>query len=618
MPSLRTILTAFAVAAILSSSAAAPAAAMTTQQERDWGRGIAAQIVSQQGVLEDPLLTNWVNSIGHTLTGHAARPDINYTFTIINSEEVNAFSIPGGYVFVDAGLLNFVHSDDELAAVLGHEMGHVERRHVVSLSQTVKVLEVVLQAAGIFVPSVGRFGNLAGNLLLTKISRVDELQADQYGLMLMSQAGYDPDGMVAFLKRLETIHPEHRSLFGRYFETHPALGDRVKHLAGYPQLDRPATSAVLAEAIHDEDTGRYYTARQKINRVLATEPDNVLARSYDRKLSTIFAPVAAARPTSMDAQRARADSAVKDAQAGADAVKARLTLAKHDLDEYEKYLEQLGYYLDLEYRQGISHGSRLDRILSGQARIGQYLDHSDDQISQSIAQVEDLAAGDVKLAKDLRQRMDHPDPAAPIDAARMNLLIARAQAAHRQLVQAVDAARGAMAVGWEQGKTIKRFFDAFDEVSNYKGGDMQRADYRKLHAPLHTALLAAKKVAQAADIPARLLNNAQSLETMDRIDMVAPDGPARSTSYAAVLSHRFGVGASGVAQAAEILSSPSEVAAASIIAAEQRLPLPDVARGLAASGQQAPDYAASTGVRPETLQLELGLVWLSYANADLP
>lgn len=592
-----------------------PALSMTTQQEISWGRDISREVVAEQGVLYDPLLTKWVNDVGAKLTQHTVRADVPYTFRVINSEEVNAFSIPGGFVFVDAGLLNFVHSDDELAGILGHEIGHVERRHVVTINQKAKALEIILDIAGIFVPGVSRFGSLAGDLILLKVSRVEEIQADQYGLMLMSHAGYDPAGMPAFLQRLESINPEHKSLLGRYFETHPALGDRVKHLLGYSQLDRPTSEALLTQAIHDYGEGSYYTARQKLDRVLATQPHNALALDYQARIAPLFSAVSDAPQHPSSAILARCDAAVSAAQTDALAAKARRKIAKRELDDYDKYLAHVGYYVDPQTRIGIGRGSRLDRILSGQVQIGQYLDHSYDQISQTVAQAQDVADADLKIAKELRARLDHPNATAPIDADQYGLLLTRVEIAHGELVRAVDAARGAMAVGWQQGKIVSKFLDDFDAVSNYKGGDMQPADYRSLRMPLLAALAASQRAAKAGDLATGLLNDAQSLETLDQIALTAPVATAaRRSGYARVIGQRFGTGTADVEAALTQLRDPGDVAAAAAISAETGKSLAAVVAEYQRSGKSVVDYSEALGVRPETLQLELGLVWLSYSD----
>ncbi|MBV8223277.1 MAG: M48 family metalloprotease, partial [Candidatus Eremiobacteraeota bacterium] len=126
---MRSVATAVLVALILNIAAPLTASAMSTATEISKGAAISKEVDRQSLLVDDPFLTNWVTGIGNNLAKYRAREDINYTFSIINSDEINAFSLPGGFVHVDMGLLNTVSSDDELAAVMAHEIGHVERRH---------------------------------------------------------------------------------------------------------------------------------------------------------------------------------------------------------------------------------------------------------------------------------------------------------------------------------------------------------------------------------------------------------------------------------------------------------------------------------------------------------
>ncbi|MBC5806556.1 MAG: M48 family metalloprotease [Candidatus Eremiobacteraeota bacterium] len=595
---------------------ASSARAMSTSQERDWGRSVARDVIAQQGALGDPLLTDWVNRVGASLTPRVARTDIPYTFTVLDSEEVNAFSLPGGFIFIDAGLLNFVRSDDELAAVLGHEIGHVERRHVVTLNQKAKALEIVLDVAGLLAPGVGRFGNIAGNLALYKQARVDELQADQYGLLLIARAGYDPDGMVTFLDRLSAVSPHHRRLLGRYFETHPALGDRVAHVKGYAPLDAPRGDVSLSEGIADARRGEYFNAKAKIRQALLAQPSNALARMYDARLSAVFAQ--ASTPQIAPPAVARLEPLLPNARREQRLVADLLKTAQADADQYEKYLNDVGYYLDPESRRGIVTGSRLDRILNGQARIARYLDHSFDQAAQTLGDANDVAAAGVRLAADIDRQAAIPS-SAQARAIRLNALRSTLLSSQAKLKQAVNAARGAMAVGWDARAPVRGFLDAFDAVSDYKSGDMTAGDYLRLRSPLRSGLLAAKRAADAADVAAGLLNHARTDIIAARIDLFDPFASVpRRASLLALLSQRFAIPAEALNGPDVSTLSPAQLSAAAIISAASKTPLRAIALSLSGSGGdtivQASDDAS---VRPETLQLQLGLVWAAYSDGAL-
>src|SRR6202022_2369309 len=210
--------------------------AVSTASEIQIGQRAAKQVEQENALVTDPVLNNWVNSIGDNLSQYRARPDIQYKFKIIDTNDINAFSLPGGFVYLNFGLLNFVNSEDELAGVMGHEMGHVERRHGITLNAKAQIINVILGILAMASPFVYRFGNLIDSLSVYKLSRVDELQADQYGLLLMTRAGYDPDGMVSFMTRLGSKGHGNSDLLNKYFATHPEPAARVAHLRGYSQF----------------------------------------------------------------------------------------------------------------------------------------------------------------------------------------------------------------------------------------------------------------------------------------------------------------------------------------------------------------------------------------------
>src|ERR1700674_328552 len=233
----------------------APARAMSTSAEISQGEGLNKQIDRQSLLVTDPFLTTWVTGIGGKLAQYRVRQDITYRFTVINSNEINAFALPGGFIHLDLGLLNTVSSDDELASVMGHEMGHVERRHVVTLRQKGNLLSILIGVLSILTPIAYIFGGYGGDLVFYKFSRQDELQADQYGLLLMSRAGYDPQSTADVLSKLGgqegSAHPD------KYFASHPGAKDRVAHVLGYPELSQTNAPQLTAQALHDTDEGRF-------------------------------------------------------------------------------------------------------------------------------------------------------------------------------------------------------------------------------------------------------------------------------------------------------------------------------------------------------------------------
>ncbi|HAT98725.1 MAG TPA: peptidase M48, partial [Acidaminococcaceae bacterium] len=116
---------------MMISGRSAEAGMISEKQELDMGKAAAEQIEAHYGVLNDPQINERVNRIGQSLVDVCGRKNIKYTFKVLNTEDVNALACPGGYIFVFKGLLDYMPSDAELAAVLGHEIGHVVKRHTV-------------------------------------------------------------------------------------------------------------------------------------------------------------------------------------------------------------------------------------------------------------------------------------------------------------------------------------------------------------------------------------------------------------------------------------------------------------------------------------------------------
>src|ERR1700682_4132866 len=169
---------------LLCTAIPAPARAVTTQSEILQAKGSDKQVLEQYNVVTDPLLNQWINEVGNKLWAQTARHDVPYNIKIIDSQDINAFTIGGGYIYINEGTLDFVQSDDELAGVMGHETGHNERRHTVTLPAKANALNLLFGIASIFSPFIYRFGQIAEAGILAKQSRADELQADQYGMLL--------------------------------------------------------------------------------------------------------------------------------------------------------------------------------------------------------------------------------------------------------------------------------------------------------------------------------------------------------------------------------------------------------------------------------------------------
>jgi predicted Zn-dependent protease len=168
---------------------------MSEAQEIALGRESDAQIRAEMGVYEDNALQQYVSRIGLRLAKISERPNLPWQFTVLDQPAVNAFALPGGFIYITRGILPFLHDEAELAGVLGHEIGHVTARHSVRQYTRAVGGTPVLGRLGVFVPATRPFGQIseqALGLLFLKYGRDDERQADGLGVRCRFSAGRDP------------------------------------------------------------------------------------------------------------------------------------------------------------------------------------------------------------------------------------------------------------------------------------------------------------------------------------------------------------------------------------------------------------------------------------------
>ncbi|KPK41129.1 MAG: hypothetical protein AMJ78_06310 [Omnitrophica WOR_2 bacterium SM23_29] len=200
-----------------------------TQEEVAIGQQVARQIEHRFRLSDDLAQIQRVNKVGNRIASVCDRRDLQYYFKAIKNKDINALSTPGGYVYVNTGLLDKA-TDDELAAVVAHEIGHIAARHAVKAMQADMAYSVI---AGLIFSRVGsreiqRGANIAMNLIMLGYSREDEFEADKLGVKYTYYAGFDPNGMITFLEKLkqeEREHPWDKSLV--YLRSHPLYSDRI-------------------------------------------------------------------------------------------------------------------------------------------------------------------------------------------------------------------------------------------------------------------------------------------------------------------------------------------------------------------------------------------------------
>lgn len=221
------------------------------QQEIEMGRQAAQQVEASIGLVDDQELQGYVSRIGQRLAAASERPDLPWSFKVVDDPGVNAFALPGGFIYVTRGIMATFMSEAELAAVLGHEIGHVTARHSVEqLSQ--QQLYGGLAAVGVAVFDLGSVaqGLLGGSLqlLFLKYSRDDERQADELGLRYMTRENYEPREM---LDVFATLHRVSAASGGGgtpgWLSTHPAPEDRFERIAAHIDSDTTRLTNPLVE-----------------------------------------------------------------------------------------------------------------------------------------------------------------------------------------------------------------------------------------------------------------------------------------------------------------------------------------------------------------------------------
>jgi predicted Zn-dependent protease len=237
----------------------------TWQEESVIGKQSSKEIAALFGLYRDPQLERYVTEVGNRVlsSSHLRRPgtaeefrNTPITFTILDSPVINAMALPGGYVYVTRGMLAYLNNEDQLAAVLAHEIGHVAARHAARQAWQQQVGQGLLLGGaligqgvlGLPAQNLLNLGGMAAELLFLRYSRDDELEADQLSVDYSSRAGYDPRQAIRFFQTLNRIQEKEGQGMPNFLSTHPNPGDRIQRIRELTAGQPPEKSGSLASA----------------------------------------------------------------------------------------------------------------------------------------------------------------------------------------------------------------------------------------------------------------------------------------------------------------------------------------------------------------------------------
>jgi predicted Zn-dependent protease len=266
------------------------------------------QFSNDYGEIQDKEINNYINSVGHSLSKVSHRPYMPYSFRVVNAVYVNAYAFPAGSIAITRGMIANLGSEAELAATLGHEIGHVSARHTAKVMSKGLILSGILTGLLVylsiednpFIPLASTAAGIGSSLILAKYSRDDERQADRLGMEYMVKALYNPDGMIKLMDLLKNLQKHKPSMIEAMFSSHPMSEERYEnakklkydkysHASNYKiykerYMDNTYNIRKTKDAIEKLQNAMTLIAKEKfieaedlINKALATIPNDYTA-----------------------------------------------------------------------------------------------------------------------------------------------------------------------------------------------------------------------------------------------------------------------------------------------------------------------------------------------------
>src|SRR6185437_7509244 len=260
------------VASAMLITGATACATISTQQEVQMGQEYSQQINAQLPILQDAEINRYINVLGDSIAKVNDPRNLQWHFYVVDTKEVNAFAVPGGYIYVNRGLIEQADKMDQLAGVLGHEIGHVLNRHTVKLMEKENAANVGVQLGCILTnvctnAAAGAAINVAGSAVFAKFSRQDEKEADESGVQSVTRAGIDPRGIPEMFQKLLDEESSSPGTLDAWFATHPNAESRI---ADTDAMIRKIDPVVLNSLT--QDTPNFHTFKQRLQALPPSPP----------------------------------------------------------------------------------------------------------------------------------------------------------------------------------------------------------------------------------------------------------------------------------------------------------------------------------------------------------
>jgi len=254
------------------------ACSISQQQELEMGASYAQQINSQLPIVTDPEINRYVNVLGDSIARLADRRNLDWHFYVVDSKEVNAFAVPGGYIYVNRGLIERTNNMSQLAGVLGHEIGHVTERHSVDQMEKAQGANIGVTLACVLTSvcnnqAAGAAINLAGGAVFARFSRQAEQEADAVAVQNVIRAGIHPEGIPQMFEILLAERQRQPAGVEGWLATHPLEEDRIHAVEAHIRSIDPSSLRGLAR-----DAPHFHAFRDRLRALPAAPPPRRMPR----------------------------------------------------------------------------------------------------------------------------------------------------------------------------------------------------------------------------------------------------------------------------------------------------------------------------------------------------